>query len=550
MKFKNLLIIVLAVSTISASAQKKAKTSGSNDALPRPKLVVGLVIDQMRWDYLYRFYDRYQQNGFKRMLNDGFSCENTSIDYLPTYTAIGHSTVYTGSVPSIHGIAGNDFIIQATGKTLYCTEDPSVNGVGTDSNAGKMSPRNMLASTITDELKLATNFRSKVIGISIKDRGGILPAGHTADAAYWMDGIGNWISSTYYMQDLPQWVKEFNAAKHYEKYLKQDWNTLYPIETYVQSIADDNKYEGKFSGTNAPTLPVKTSELMAKGTGIIKNTPYGNSITFDLAKAAIENEKLGANVVTDFLAVSLSSPDYIGHQFAPNSVEIEDTYLRLDKELGDFLTFLDNKVGRGNYTFFITSDHGAAHNPVFMKDKRIPAGIWPSGSLRKALNEQLESKFKFANIVQSFSNYQVHLNNLLIEKEKLDEAAIRKACIAFLKKQEGVANAVDMDEIETASITSELKSRIIKGYNRERSGIIQIILNPGWYDGGSTGTTHGTWNPYDAHIPLLWMGWGINQGRSSKPTNMTDISATLAALLRIQAPSGNVGIPIEEVIKK
>jgi hypothetical protein len=209
MKLKLICLLYFAL-IISAEAQKKTKNNSS--ALPRPKLVVGLMVDQMRWDYLYRFYDRYQQNGFKRMLNEGFTCENTNIDYLPTVTAIGHSTVYTGSVPALHGIAGNDFIIQATGKTMYCTEDPSVESVGTTSAAGKMSPRNMLASTITDELRLATNFRSKVIGIALKDRGSILPAGHSANAAYWFDDVsGNWVTSTYYMKELPTWVQQFNA---------------------------------------------------------------------------------------------------------------------------------------------------------------------------------------------------------------------------------------------------------------------------------------------------------------------------------------------------
>ncbi len=230
--------------------------------IPRPKLVVGIVVDQMRWDYLFRYYNRYNNNGFKRLLNEGFTCDNTQIDYLPTFTAPGHSCVYTGSVPSIHGIAGNDFIVQATGKSMYCAEDTTVQTVGSTSAAGKMSPRNLLVTTVTDELRLATNFRSKVIGIALKDRGGILPAGHTANAAYWFDDkSGNWITSTYYMKDLPQWLKDFNDQKLPETYLKQDWNTLYPIETYVQSTADDNKYEGKFKGADAPTMPVKTSGM-------------------------------------------------------------------------------------------------------------------------------------------------------------------------------------------------------------------------------------------------------------------------------------------------
>jgi predicted AlkP superfamily pyrophosphatase or phosphodiesterase len=328
----------------------------------------------MRWDFLYRYYDRYEKGGFKRMLNEGFTCENTHIDYAPSVTAVGHATVYTGSVPALHGIAGNDFIIQSTGKNTYCTEDSTVHTVGSASKAGEMSPRNMLTTSVTDELKLATNFRSKVIGIALKDRGAILPAGHTADAAYWFDdATGGWISSTFYMKSLPQWVQDLNAKKLPEQYLKQDWNTLYPIETYVNSSADNNAYEGKFSGTTTPTFPVRTSQMIGKGVGVIRSTPYGNTITLDMAQAAIDHENLGADAITDFLAVSFSSPDYIGHQFGPNSIEVEDTYLRLDRNISDLLAYLDKKVGKGNYTAFLTADHGAAHNPNFLKDKKIPA---------------------------------------------------------------------------------------------------------------------------------------------------------------------------------
>jgi predicted AlkP superfamily pyrophosphatase or phosphodiesterase len=549
MKIRLLLTITFATAVFNLSAQTKKTTITT---LSRPKLMVGIVVDQMRWDYLYRYYDRYQAGGFKRMLNEGFTCENTQIPYIPTVTAAGHTCIYTGSVPAIHGIAGNDFIIQATGKTIYCTDDSTVVGVGSTSPAGKMSPRNLLASTVTDELRLATNFRSKVIGIALKDRGGILPAGHTANAAYWFDdATGNWITSTYYMTDLPAWVKTFNAGKPAEKYLKQDWNTLYPINTYVQSSADNSpKYEGKFAGTQAPTLPVKTSELYKGKMGMIRSTPYGNSMTLDLAKAAVESEALGKGPVTDFLAVSLSSTDYIGHQFGPNAVEVEDTYLRLDKDLAAFFTYLDAKVGKGNYTVFLTADHGAAHNPAFLVDNKIPAGLWNETTTRTGLNKVLEDKYKQKNLVLSFNNYQVNFNNAIITKENISSEALKQDCINYLLKQPEIAYAIDNQGIQSATVPEDLRSRIQNGYNAERSGAIQIILKPGWYSGhGATGTTHGTWNPYDAHIPLVFMGWGIKHGSLVRETYMTDIAATVAALLHIQAPNGNIGHPIAEVLK-
>ena len=566
MKIKHLLFIAFAFASVSVSAQTKKKkalphaapaTATATADLPRPKLVIGIVVDQMRWDYLYRYYDRYQDNGFKRLLNQGFSCENTQVDYIPTFTAPGHSCIYTGSVPALHGIAGNDFTIQATGKSMYCTEDTSVQTVGSDSKAGQMSPRNLLVTTVTDELRLATNFRSKVIGIALKDRGGILPAGHTANAAYWFDDkTGNWISSTYYMKELPQWVKDFNDQKLAENYLKLDWNSLYPIDTYLQSTPDNTKYEGKFKGMDTPTLPVKTSVIYKGNLGLIRSTPYGNTFTLDLAIAAINAEQLGQHPVTDFLAVSLSSPDYIGHQFGVNAVEIEDTYLRLDRDIANFLVYLDAKVGKGNYTVFLTADHGAAHNTAFLNDHGIPAGVWDDGATLKELNKYLEDKYNEKRVVLNLGNYQVNLNYAAIKQDKLNEDAIKQDCIAYLQKLPYVAFAIDMDKAATANIPEQLRSRIINGYNSKNSGVIQIILDPAWFtghgsgDSGPTGTTHGTWNPYDNHIPLVFMGWGIQHGSLTRETHMTDIAATIAALLHIQAPNGSIGQPISEVLKK
>ena len=512
------------------------------------------MVDQMRWDYLYRFYERYSAGGFKRMLNEGFSCENAYINYIPTVTGIGHATAYTGSVPAIHGITGNDWIIQETGQTMYCAADSTVSTVGSSSvSAGKMSPKNLLVTSMTDELRLATNFRSKVISIASKDRGAILPGGHTANAAYWYDGSsGNWVTSTFYMDKLPTWLSNFNDQKYPEKYLNQDWNTLYPIETYIQSSKDDAPYEGKFAGMSSPTFPVKTSELLKRGLGILTNTPYGSSLTLDLAKAAIDNEGLGADAITDFLAISVSSPDYIGHQFGPNSIEVEDTYLRLDRDLATFFNYLDTKVGKGNYTVFLSADHAVQHNSAFMADNKISTGVFESSKVLKELNEVLEAEFNVKNIAKSFSNYAVSLNYAAIKSNKLSEDAIKNSSIAFLKKQAGVAFVVDIPNAQNATIPAIYKEKIINGYHPERSGVIQIVVEPSWYSGSSqraTGATHGTMNPADTHIPMVFMGWGIRQGKTNNPYNMTDIAPTITGLLRIQEPNGNIGKAVNEALK-
>lgn len=529
-------------------------TQTGSAQVQRPKLVVGLMIDQMRWDYLYRFADRYSEDGFKRILKEGFSCENTLIPYIPTYTAIGHSSVYTGSVPSIHGIAGNDWIIQSTGQGMYCTQDDNVEPVGSKEKEGKQSPRNLLASTITDQLKLATNFQSKVIGVAIKDRGGILPAGHFADGAYWFEAkSGNWITSTFYMNDLPEWVNKFNKQKLAEKYLKQDWNTLYPIETYANSIADDNIYEGKWAGEKSPTFPRKTSELMKDaGLELIKTTPQGNTFTLDFAKAAIESEKLGNNPTnnTDFLCVSLSATDYVGHRYSLSAVEIEDTYLRLDRDIADFLKYLDKTVGEGNYTFFLTSDHAASYNPLYYTDQKGNGGYLFLRQIQKEIDAELTEKFGHKNLVKSLMNYQVHLNNKLIDSLSLDAEAIKKTIIKNLKKQEGIAYVVDMENADNMFIPAPIREKIINGYNRKNSGPIQIIAEPQWYSGTprATGTTHGVWSSYDSHIPLLFMGWGIKPGVSNKEVYSIDIAPTLASLLHVMEPNGSIGKPIVEVL--
>lgn len=525
-----------------------------NAQVDRPKLVVGLMVDQMRWDYLYRFADRYGENGFKRLLKEGFSCENTIINYVPTFTAIGHSSVYTGSVPSIHGIAGNDWIIQQTGKQMYCTQDDNVEGVGTTAKEGKQSPRNLLASTVTDQLKLATNFQSKVIGIAIKDRGGILPAGHFADAAYWFESqSGDWITSSFYMKELPQWVKDFNSKKLADKYLREDWKPLYGLDSYKNSIADDNVYEGKWAGEQTPTLPRQTSQLMKDaGYELIKTTPAGNTLTLDLATAAIAHENLGNNKTgsTDFLCVSLSATDYVGHRYSLSSVEIEDIYLRLDRELAAFFTYLDKTVGKGKYTFFMTADHGASYNSRYFMDQRGEGGYFFSRQLLKTLNEALLQQFGKDKIVSSLMNYQVHLNQQLIDQEKIDVQAVKKTIINLLGKEDGITYVVDMEDGQNMLVPAVIREKIINGYNRKNSGVIQIITEPQWYDGTprSTGTTHGTWSPYDSHIPLVFMGWGIKHGTTNRVTHITDIAPTIASLLHIMEPNGNIGSPIIEVL--
>ena len=521
----------------TASAQQS-----NTAAIERPKLVVGIVVDQMRWDYLYRYQKRYTDGGFKRLLGEGFSCENTMIPYVPSVTAIGHTCIYTGSVPSIHGIAGNNFV--KDGKKVYCTDDDSVKPVGTTSVAALMSPRNLWVSTIGDEMKIASNGRAKVVGVALKDRASILPAGHNPNGAFWFDDqTGCFITSSYYMDHLPKWVEAFNDKRLPEQYLSQKWNTLYPKNTYTESTTDENEYENGIREGVKATLPLNLPELYKKyGYGIIRNTPFGNSLTLDMAKAAIDGEQLGADDETDLLTVSCSSTDYIGHQVGTHAIETEDTYLRLDKAIADFLAYLDSKVGKGNYLVFLSADHGAMNNAAFLQDRRIPAGSWDASATAKKLNHVLAKEYPEAgDIVKTVMNYQVFFNRDVIKSKQLDFDNIKQTVVNVLKEDPSVLYACDMAKASTESIPEEVKFRIINGYNRERSGDVVIILKPNFYAHGMKGTDHGAWNSYDTHIPLVFMGWGIKHGATTKQTFMTDIAPTIAAMLHVQAPNGCVG---------
>ncbi len=534
-----------AAQTVASNAASALSQTSNAGGVERPKLVVGIVVDQMRWDYLYRYQQRYTDGGFKRLLNEGYSCENTLIPYVPSVTAIGHTCIYTGSVPSIHGIAGNNFVID--GKKVYCTDDNTVKPVGTTSEAGLMSPRNLWVTTIGDEMKLASNGRAKVVGVALKDRASILPAGHNPNGAFWFDDVtGHFITSSYYMNKLPRWVEAFNNKQLAKRYLSEPWNTLYPKDTYTESTSDKNEYEADVRPGVEATLPLNLPALYKKyGYGIIRNTPFGNALTFDMAKAAVEGELLGADAETDLLTVSCSSTDYIGHQVGTHAIETEDTYLRLDKAIADFLSYLDTKVGKGNYLVFLSADHGAMNNARFLQDCRIPAGNWDDKAMATQLNQVLAKTYpNVGDIVKTVMNYQVFFNHDVIQQHQLDFEKIKQIVLQVLKEDHNVLYACDMQKVMTESIPDVVKSRIINGYNRERSGDVVVLLKPNHYAHGMKGTDHGAWNPYDTHIPLVFMGWGIKHGTTTKPTYMTDIAPTIAALLHVQAPNGTVGQPI------
>lgn len=540
-------MLLVATTVFTACTRKSADVE-------RPKIVIGLVVDQMRWDYLYRYYDRYSNNGFKRLLRNGYDCRQAYINYLPSYTAPGHACIYTGSVPAIHGIAGNEWIDNISGRHTYCVADTAVRSVGGDTGSHEsMSPANLLTTTVTDELRLATNFRSRVYGVSLKDRSSILPAGHLANGAYWYsEKNGNFVSSTYYKNPNPAWLQAFNARRDGDRLVKEGWSLLYDADTYSQSTVDSTGYEGPFKWEKAPVFPRSFDTLKDEARySLLKSLPAGNTLTLMLAKACLEGENLGKEEYTDFLAISLSATDYIGHRFAPNSMEMEDTYLRLDKEIADFLHYLDRRFGKNNYLFFLTADHGGAHNPTFLTDNHVPAGV-EHDATGAALNESIKLAFGIDSLITFSDNYQITMNEARIVASGQDRATIRLSLMEWLRAMPEVAYVVDMEHPEQTLVPEPIRNMITNGYYRNRSGSIQVVPQPGWFDNGGrpTGTTHGTWNPYDTHIPLIWFGWNVNKGATSQRSEMTDIAATLADLLHIQMPNGCVGRVIPGVAKK
>ncbi len=536
--------------TVTLQAQK---TQNSNNSNAKPKLVVGIVVDQMRWDYVNKFKPFFKsQNGFMHFVNEGATCDNTMIPYVPTVTACGHTCAYTGSVPAIHGIVGNMWYDNVKQKQVYCVEDASVQTVGSNNNAaGQMSPVNVWTTTIGDELKLATNFKSKVIGISLKDRGAIIPAGHTADAAYWYDSkSGNFISSTYYASTLPTWLTNYNNAHHVDSFYKKGWELSLAKNIYEENCdADENEYESTPYGKEAKHFPYDFNNFIGKDYGKIATTPYGNNLVVDIAKQALLNEKLGADNITDLLAVSFSSPDYIGHSFGPNSWETLDGYVKLDALLAEFFSFLDKQVGKDNYTVFLTADHAIANIPGYAKKHQLPADNYNDGNIKSDLTACLTANKMDPKLISFVGEYNIYFNHSLMDSLHISNEYLVNIVTNYLEKKPQVLQVVENRKATIAPLPQVVREKIVSGYNAQRGGDLMLLTKSGVVDGALTGTSHGVLYNYDAHIPFLLVGNGIKHGAINTPTYMTDIAPTIATLLGIQMPSGSIGKPILEVLK-
>ncbi len=533
------LLICLLLGAVSASA-KKNKTE--------THLVVGIVVDQMRYDYLYRFSAHYGANGFNRLLKKGFSFDNCHYNYVPTYTGPGHSSIFTGTTPSVHGIVSNDWLDQKSGRVMYCTRDDAQAGVGSTGEEGKMSPANMLTGTVGDMLRLSNNRQSRVYGISLKDRSAILPAGHMANAAYWFDGkTGNFISSTYYLKELPEWVKKFNALRYPEMFLSQPWKPLLPSEKYRECLPDSNAFEKSFTKRAAVfphNIPAAFEEK--KNFNLLREIPYGNTLLKDFAISLFRNEKPGLGEQYDFVSISFSSTDYVGHRFGVSSMETEDTYIRLDRDLSELFAFLDSTYGKENYTLFLTADHGACEVPAYLQSVGMPSGYFSSDSLLDSLKKYALKTFG-KQYIQGIDNNMVYL---VKDIPAAESEFVAKKIADDLLLFPGIAAALTASELRSVQYADVPRSLMQKGYFRNRGGEVFFCLSPGWMEYSRTGSTHGSSFSYDTRVPLLFYGKGICHGNSSKRVEITDIAPSICRMLNIAFPDGCTGNPLNEYFIK
>ncbi len=551
---KNLAFLFLSIffSMYCVAQDMELKKGQSNIKVnnSRPKLVIGIVVDQMRYDYLTRFYNKYDEGGFKRMVREGFNCNNNHFNYVPTYTGPGHASVYTGTTPKYHGVIANDWYDKVIKRSVYCANDNSVNPVGTTSSVGKMSPHRMKTTTFADQNRLFTQMKGKTIGISIKDRGAIFPAGHTANGAYWFrqGNEGHWISSTFYMNKLPKWVNDFNNSEITESYFKE-WNTLKDIKTYTESGSDLSDFEGGFKGKKG-VFPYDLAALKSTNGNfdIIKETAYGNSLITDFALAAIAGEQLGEDNITDVLTISYSSTDYVGHNFGVNSKEVEDTYIRLDKDLERLFNALDKSVGDGEYTVFLTADHGAIDVPRYLKSVKIPSGYIDYKLFKDRFNAFMINTFNASDLVENISNDQIFLNRKKIKELGLNLQDVQQTIVNEIIDYAYIDKVYSATTMTTASFTNGIELLLQNGFSQKRSGDIIMVLDPAIIAYKLTGSTHGSGLNYDTHVPLLFFGKGIAKGSTLQRTNITDIAPTMSALLGISFPDFTTGNPLEFVL--
>jgi len=507
----------------------------------------------MRYDYLFRYWDKLSDGGLKRLLNEGTFCKDAHYNYLYTQTCPGYATISTGAMPSVHGIVADQWFDRLKNKTIVCSEDDSYKTTGGSYEAGRRSPLQLLSSTIGDELRISNNFKSKVISVSLDAEASILLAGHTATGAYWYDKEnGNWITSSYYTDSLPAWVNAFNQKKIPDIYLGHQWETMLPISAYTESLPDDNEFEVGIN--NQKTFPYNLASISRKSSGkknydLLKYTPYGNNYTKDFAISAIVEENMGKHDNPDLLLVGFSASEYIGKLYGANSVEMEDIFLRLDKDLEHFLSFLDENIGFENTLLFLTSDHGIASIPKYLEEHGVPSGIFNQDQAMALLESYLNVLYGKGEWIKLYYNQEIYLNQNLIEDSKLNLEAFQTTVAQFMVQFSGVANTMTTSTLQKSNFTSGIFYKMQNSYNQKRTGDVILNLEPGWIDKSENATLPNSSYSYDAHVPLIWYGWKIPRKTIYQPVDITSIAPTISGFLDILSPNGSYATPMMEMIQ-
>ncbi|MDG1332205.1 MAG: alkaline phosphatase family protein [Crocinitomicaceae bacterium] len=544
MKYLFALSFLFSITTLSAQ-QKES-----------PKLVVGIVVDQMCYEYLYRYYDKFGKGGLRTLMDDGTNCRNVRYNYIPTYTGPGHASIYTGTTPSNHGIVGNDWYSREDKAEVNCVEDTTVMSVGANTPYGLYSPSRLKANTITDQLKL-TYPKAKVVSMSIKNRGAILPGGHMSDGSYWYDyNSGKFITSTFFKDEMPSWVDQFNNKKYVDSYLKQTWEPLMDLSTYTESGPDDSPYEHLLPGKTTPTFPYDLKAMTNDSLhyGLFVYTPFSNTYLTDFAIEAIKSENMGQDDQTDMLCISYSTPDIIGHAFGPYSMEIEDTYLRLDLEIKKLIKEIKSQVGK-DFVLFLTADHAVVPVPQFLTDHKLPGGYFFIDDHLADLKTKLTAKFG-DSLVEHQDNLNIYLDHNAIKAKGIDLIEAQNFVSAEVQSWDGVKRSFTATQLYDASTDAEWMDMVRKGVHHEESGDVVFILEPGYlpkssnYEGHDKGTSHGSAFSYDTHVPLLWYGKKIPNQELFDDMEITSIAATLTHMLFLQRPNALTGLPILPLLNR
>jgi predicted AlkP superfamily pyrophosphatase or phosphodiesterase len=532
--------------------------SGQGAYIPpdKPRLIIGIIVEQLKYDQIEKYRDKLGENGIKKLINEGTYYKDASFDYMLTQSAPGHATIATGTEPSFHGITSDNWYLPLRNELIYCTRDINVNPVGGSFESGLNSPVNLQASTFSDELEMSSQQQAKVFGIGLKDNSSILSTGHSADGVYWFDNTsGTWMTSTYYNDSLPDWVKDFNAMNFSESYLNGMWTLFRPVEDYADCLTDSNKFEAGFNSVNY--FPYDLKKLRPKVVlssrddfSLLKETPFGNSLTTAFGIRLIEKEKLGKDDITDYLSICYSSTDNIGHRFGPSSVEMEDAILRLDDEIKNLLKYVNDSIGKKNVLIYFTASHGVSEIPAVLESYRIPAGYFRQNQALQLLRSYLNAVYGEGDWVKGYSERQVYLNRTLIEDARIPLEDVQKKVARFLVQFSGVAAAYPYSAFEANDFGNGNLKKIINNFNAQRSGDVIVTLNPGWIEkDGDFVTNHNSPYEYDSHVPLIWYGWTVNRSAISRKVNMTDIAATLSSLCKIPYPNACTGEPLVELFR-